>query len=745
MNSIKTSLTAAAVICAFLLGSASASVLGNPVDGYEDVYLGTSMALSKGVYWTGSEHQTENYIEYTPSADIYPVVVSGSKLCNYGNFSSMAALLGKEGKHVIGGINGDYYVTSTYEPLGLVVQDGELWSSDAGHFAVGFKNNGRAVFGQPELRSSVELSGKIFAVDGINKTRLSGRAVVYSDAYQMRTKNTGGGTDIICSADALIRMNCSIPLTVDEILTAGGAVEIPEGKFVISVSDNASQEMLDAIGEIQIADTIVLNVSSPPEWADVNYAVGSLYKLVSNGNVVSGFPGGIAPRTAVGVKADNTLVFYTSDGRQPGYSAGISIKELAERMLELGCVEATIMDGGGSTSMNAIYIGDSSVSQINRPSDGYQRSVSNYIMLVTEKQAIGTASRLAVYPLTMHILSGATAEFEIKAADANGYAATVPDKVSLSVPDGLGSVSPEGSFVASGSGKGSLTVSCPGLVSACVGVNVVETPDILRLYYQGTSEQAISLSVETGSVTELMAQAMDNYVYLRSQDKCYNWSVKGDIGSVDFEGTFTAASEPGKGSIELSAGGTAISVPVEVKKPGNFDDVGAGDWYYDAAQYVSDKKLMQGTASRTFSPDTNMTRAMAVVVLYRASGGPASSVKNSFSDVNNGDWYYDAVSWASEKGIVEGYDGKFAPNDSITREQLSAILWRYYGSPTHDYALGAYEDTTDVSEWALSAINWAVGTGAISGVTGTRISPKGMANRAQMAIILMRLTQRGSL
>ena len=100
----------------FLLASAAlASVLGELIDGHE-TFLGGGMELSKGVYWTGSDYRTENYIEYTPNSAVKPVVVSGSKLCNYGSFSSMAKLLENEGKHVIAGINGDYYVMANYEP-----------------------------------------------------------------------------------------------------------------------------------------------------------------------------------------------------------------------------------------------------------------------------------------------------------------------------------------------------------------------------------------------------------------------------------------------------------------------------------------------------------------------------------------------------------------------------------------------------------------------------------------------------
>lgn len=741
MNKLIRKLTSAVTVCALLCGSAFAAVMGDEVDGY-DTYLGTGMELSKGVYWTGSDYQTENYIEYTPSSSVYPVVVSGSKLCNYGNFSSMAALMENEGKHVIGGINGDYYEMASFEPLGIAVQNGELWSSDAGHYAVGFFDDGTAIFGKPTISTSIWLGDSVFGMDGINKRRRDGGAAIYTDRYSYSTKNKGESTDIICSVNGAVTMNCGLMLTVDEIHKDGGTSFIPAGKVAISVSANATEGLLDAIGAVKVGDRIPLAVSSPSEWANVSYAIGSLYKLVTDGQVESGLPGGTAPRSAIGMKADGSLVFYTNDGRQSGHSVGVSMTTLAQRMIEMGCVDATIMDGGGSTSMNAIYIGDSSVSQINKPSGGYQRSVTNYIMLVTDEAPTGTASRLALYPLSSNLLSGATMNYTVKSADVNGYSTAVPNGVGLSVSEGLGTVGADGTYVASGEGVGTVTASANGLTSAAVKVNVVATPDILRVYYQGESTQATSLSVKTGAVTQLMAQAMDNYVYLTSQDSCYEWSVTGNIGTIDENGTFMAAEQSADGSIVVKAGEKTVTIPVTVTKPGLFDDISSEAWYYDAVQYVGENGVMSGTDNRVFSPEENMTRAMAVTVLHRIVGSPATTATTSFSDVSEGDWYAHAVYWASAGGIVEGFDGRFDPDSSITREQLAVILWRYNGSPDFDYDLSVYEDSSAVSSWAAPAMKWAVGSGLIGGLTATHLSPSGTANRAQVATILMRMLTR---
>lgn len=726
-----------------------AAVLGELINGHE-TYLGAGMELSKGVYWTGSDYQTENYIEYSPESSVYPIVVSGSKVCNYGNFSTMAAMLEKEGKHVIGGMNGDYFVgtyyagPTNYEPLGIELINGELWSSDADNWAIGFLADGNAIFGKPDLSISVNIGGTDFTLDAVNKTRRDGGAVLYTDDYSYATKNTGDGTDIICSISGALSTNCSVTLTAEQIITTGGAVTIPAGKAILSVSANATDALKMAVATLTVGTTATVKITSPSEWANVTYAIGSLYKLVTNGAIDSSLPtdATAAPRSAVGKKADDSLVFYTVDGRNSGYSVGISINKLAQRMLELGCVEASIMDGGGSTSLNAIYLGDSSASQINSPSDGYQRSVTNYIMLVTNAKPTGTATRLALYPLSTNILVGATTSFALKAADDNGYSVTPDRLVSLAVSSGLGTISSDGKFTAASAGSGNVTAEASGLIGASVQVNVVATPDSISLKKESSSSSIASLSVSTGSTTALTAAAMKNHVSLISQDTCYTWSAEGGIGTISADGTFTAGTQNASGTITVKAGDKSVSIPVTVTNPEKFDDVVKTDWFYGAVKYASDGGIMTGTAARIFEPNTAMTRAMVVTVLYRIEGSPAlTSDMTGFSDVSIDKWYSKAVYWASENGIVQGYNGKFDPEAKISREQLATILYRYSSSPQTSGTLEQFTDASAVSSWAKDAMCWAYERKLISGVTDTLLAPQDTASRAQVATVLYRMAQ----
>ena len=162
-------------------------------------------------------------------------------------------------------------------------------------------------------------------------------------------------------------------------------------------------------------------------------------------------------------------------------------------------------------------------------------------------------------------------------------------------------------------------------------------------------------------------------------------------------------------------------------------------------QYVYENGMMNGTSATQFSPDATTTRAMIVTMLHRLENEPAAQA-SSFTDVAAGSYYADAVAWAAANGIVNGVsETSFAPDDSITREQMAAILYRYASYKGYDVtasgSLNAYTDAAQVSSYAAAAMQWANGEGLITGVTGTTLDPQGSATRAQVATILMRFCE----
>lgn len=177
-----------------------------------------------------------------------------------------------------------------------------------------------------------------------------------------------------------------------------------------------------------------------------------------------------------------------------------------------------------------------------------------------------------------------------------------------------------------------------------------------------------------------------------------------------------------------------------------FTDVKTTDWFYASVKYVSQNNLMNGVSETAFAPDNALTRAMLVTVLYRAEGEPATNRSIPFADIEMGSWYANAVIWAQQNGIINGVsETQFSPNDNITREQIAAIMYRYANLKGMDAVTLEenlhYADANEISEYAVSAMNWAVGTGLMKGKSTTTINPKDNATRAEIAAILQRFME----
>lgn len=175
-----------------------------------------------------------------------------------------------------------------------------------------------------------------------------------------------------------------------------------------------------------------------------------------------------------------------------------------------------------------------------------------------------------------------------------------------------------------------------------------------------------------------------------------------------------------------------------------FTDVDTAKWYHLSIDYVLTHKMMNGVSSRAFAPNANLTRGMLVQILYNLEGKPKGTAAN-FSDVQADAWYAEAVGWAASSKVVTGYaDGTFRPNAAVTREQAAAILYRYAQSKGIDVSVGentnilSYVDVQQASEYAIPALQWAVGAGVLNGKNGGRLAPTGTATRAEIAAIMQR-------
>ena len=228
----------------------------------------------------------------------------------------------------------------------------------------------------------------------------------------------------------------------------------------------------------------------------------------------------------------------------------------------------------------------------------------------------------------------------------------------------------------------------------------------------------------------------------------------GKVTVTDKNGSTIKVTDKGNGKYTFTMPNGKVSVDVTFVPKGQwtnpFVDVPEGAWYYDGMKFVYENGLMAGTSSNTFSPDVTTTRGMLVTILWRLAGSP--NIEDEiwgypFKDVDANAYYATAVYWARMNGIVAGYsDELFGPNDTITREQMATILYRYAQHKGYDTTakadLSKYTDAAQIGPWATEAIRWANAEGLVNGTSTTTLTPKGSATRAQVAVILTRFCEK---
>ena len=220
----------------------------------------------------------------------------------------------------------------------------------------------------------------------------------------------------------------------------------------------------------------------------------------------------------------------------------------------------------------------------------------------------------------------------------------------------------------------------------------------------------------------------------------YECSRCGDTYKKNYTATVDHKDEDNNNACDFC--GKDMNTTVEPPLP--FNDVNQNDWFHEAVVFATQNKLMNGVSATEFAPNDSLTRAMLVTILYRAENEPSiEGIGNPFTDVANDQWYTNAVIWAANNGIVNGITATtFAPDASITREQIATIMYRYVTKLGYEVSangdLSAFADANSVSSYAVEAMQWAVGTGLINGIDGN-LAPTATATRAQLATMLMRL------
>ena len=753
-----------ALVCTvsvLLASNAAASILGS-VNGGWQTDMGGGAVYTNGVYKSESGvSQTENYVEYTPNSEAVPIVVNGASVYGSRTITSAAEYMEKNSLRPLIGINGDYFSTKTGIPMGYTVIDGKLFSKEAGvQDAVGFRSDGTGFIDIIGIDASLTHKDKKINVQYVNKWPQDGIPCVYmlDSNFSSTTKTDFNALYVICSATGGdLSLNSSMTLNVDEVFIYDGAIKIPDGKYVFVMDPDGEPEFFDMLSKLAPGDSVTFANSvygaQRHNWNEAKYIMSSIGgRLLNNGAIGSGFATGTAPRTAVGIKENGNVIFYTIDGRQTGYSTGITIKNLANRMQELGCVDAINLDGGGSTAIGGVFPGFEDFVVSNRPSDGRERKCANYLFLQDLRKKTGVVWYVDWRDNgNYNYLAGTSYQLEaLKVYDTGNYKM-----------DGLTGIT----FTAENSGDAQATVSDTGLVTfrGTGGVKVsvtgerysktfnfetYESPDEVQIIDEATGNIVTELTVEEGEMTNfsLEAGAYVNNIRLNAYPSLFRWETVGTMATVDEDGTVSVKDDgSGSATVRVTAGGVTKEIPIRVVPKPVFADT-KSHWAKDTIEKMAEEGVINGfyeNGVSLFRPDSNITRIQFAAMVGKALG--ISDTDYDFAELEFTDadkiqpWAVGYVKAMSKLGYISGRsdDGKtvyFDPESTITRAEAFTIIGRVMGTAP-EQELG-FADEDDIPVWAMPAISSLVSKGIIQGFEDNTIRPNQSITRAESAVII---------
>ncbi len=716
----------------------------------QQTVLHTGVTLNKNVFWSNSRSalQTEHYVTYSPGLWVTPVVTYGNTVNSRNTLASIVSGQEAQGKRVVAAVNGDFYGMSNGVPMGLVVTEGTLRSASGSYYAVGFQSNGTAILGQPQLQMTLYGPyGEVMAeISALNKVRSADGGVYaftsdFNDAHT--TGNNEAGVDVICSISAgRLAIGDAVVLQVEQVLETDSATQIPEGKVLLS-ANNGSAVQATQLRSLQPGMILTLSTqASDSRWNSVEYAVGAMYSLIEYGQVVSDLDNNTtAPRTAVGQKSDGSLVFYTIDGRQSNYSRGITMQQLAQRLLELGCTTALCLDGGGSTTLMATYPDSLKAEQINSPSEGKQRSISNQILLLSSINSYGSyPSDIFLSASSSYALPGSTVHLRAGAYDSS----YLPVSGSVSLWASAGTLS--GNQLTLPDTPGTVTVTgSSGGASRSIQIQVV-SPDSISVTADGS--EISSLELTAGSSVSLAASALYRHMAVPTDSSSFRWSAEGDAGTLDENGVFTAGLRNGGSIITVSCGETRLTLPVTVSGGVPFVDI-EGHWAAADLGKLYLKNILTGEEREGLvyaMPDNKISRQQFAVMLYRYLGlsGDYSDVVLPYADLDQiGEWALPAVRAMYSMGIMTGSEENgnvyLTPTKTVSRSQAATMVGRLLQQELPTQLL--FTDAASIPDYALSHVQTLVSLNILSGYDDGSFRPGNSLTRAQAAKIFCRLLE----
>lgn len=709
--------------------------------------------------------QKQHYIEYTPNEDVVPVVAYGRGFYGKSTIDHVAEYLQTDlAAEPLAGFNADFFTVSTGIPIGIVIKDSTLITSAGGAYAVGFRADGTAVFGKPQLTMLLQGAGHSVQVENFNKTRSSYTVNLYDHNWGEQTRIDSLGTNVLLEKldDIDPYLGCSIRLRVVDITETAESTPLAADQMLLTIAATGDATKV-AVFNVGDELTLTINVDDPA-WQEVVYAVGGKSLLLNGQAAVEDTPVGNSARTAIGFKADGSMIFFENDGRQAGYSVGLSPYVLAQEMAALGVRDAINLDGGGSSAVSVRLHGQP-LAVVNSPSDGRLRSCANYIFLLNKAQADGRAAYLQIKPQTRYVLAGAAVPLEVTVLDA-AMRQIAPAAVDWQVSNAMGVV--EDNVFTAGDQAGAVVLqAAQGNISGSQYVYILSALSELQIYQDETA--LTQLMVLPGEQLDLSVSGLYKGEPVAITDSSVTWELVGDIGTIDQEGQYHAGGKDESGQIIARSGQAQAVVQVAQLTQGAGPNIvavtlptslasgesanisfrvvaGLGayfpakeqiqlaldgrslDFEYDAATGILRAEISGMTDGlhrlTLVAADNEGTLARKSVSLQ--VGEPAESETTAYADVAGKHWAADYITYLTERGLMQGETNKageklFNPSRNLTRGEFAVIIARYLqldttaaDDPANETSL-PFKDAADIPAWAQGAVYAVYDNGVMAG------------------------------
>lgn len=562
--------------------ASSASSVGMGDIGYlESRVIAKDVSLDKVMSTNNSGPQKAYAISIGKNA-LSPLVTYGTYVYGGEKLTDMIKLAEAEhGKKVVAALNGDFYDTSNGVPTSAMIINGKiatLGTSAGSRPLLGIKADGTVIYGRPSISISLNDGTKDITINHLNNDRKLNETSIfmYTSDYSNSTRNASPGKEVVLDIESgEMKIGSTITAKVSSVNPTN--VNIGTNQIVISTA-TASESKISSL-TVGKTVTITIKDNKPQDgWGDVIQAIGYNEVLAENGVLteVTNTDTAVHPRSAIGLRADGAMVLFQVDGRQPGWSIGLSYKQIAEYLInEQDCLHVFNLDGGGSSTIIARLPGDRDGQILNIPSDGVERSNSNAILFFAneEPDAAKEVAHIHAYPRNLVILEEASTKLEIKATDKNFYPLETPGNLTFEVSGGVGTVDANGIFTAKkGSGKGTITVKS-GTITEVIDVTIVD--EISNIVLDKTY-----LSISPGDEVEFNLQVYKDGMPIICSNSSFLWELSSPALGTIKDGIFKSTNQSTAGSIYVSYKNLKVTIPVEVgKQPSmisTFEDVVMG-------------------------------------------------------------------------------------------------------------------------------------------------------------------------